>query len=131
MNSRIGALTPIVFVEAIEPCLPFWTEKLGFTRTMEVPDGDRLGFAAVQRDAVEVMYQTYASIGDDIPAMASLARDEASVLFIQVSDVAEVARRLEGEEIVQPMRETFYGSREFSVRAPCGTVVGLAEFSSE
>jgi len=31
---RMKKLTPVLFVEAIEPCLPFWTERLGFTKTV-------------------------------------------------------------------------------------------------
>ena len=26
-------LTPILVVDAIEPCLPFWTDRLGYART--------------------------------------------------------------------------------------------------
>jgi hypothetical protein len=53
------------------------------------------------------------------------------LVFIEVADVAEVARRLEGVDVVVPMRKTFYGSEEFFVRAPCGTVVGFAQFGAQ
>jgi len=42
-------ITPILFVEAIEPALPFWTERAGFAKTVEVPDGGRLGLASRRR----------------------------------------------------------------------------------
>ena len=119
-------LTPILNVEAIEPCLPFWTDRLGFVLTTEVPDGDRLGFVILQKDGVELMYQTHASLSQDVPAVAEQGRD--GLLFIEVDDVDAVARALEGIEVVVPMRTTFYGAREIFVRAPCGTVVGFAEF---
>lgn len=62
-------LTPVIFVEAIEPCVSFWTETLGFEKTIEVPseDGSRLGFAAFQKGAAEVMYQTMDALIQDIP----------------------------------------------------------------
>jgi len=42
---------------------PFWVDRLGFTKTIEVPDGNRLAFVAFQKGATEVMYQTYESVG--------------------------------------------------------------------
>ena len=38
------SLTPNVIVETIEPVLPFWVDRLGFTVTAKVNEGDRLGF---------------------------------------------------------------------------------------
>jgi uncharacterized glyoxalase superfamily protein PhnB len=123
-------LTPILVVDAIEPCLPFWTQRLGFTVNAEVPEGDRLGFVILQRDGVEVMYQTRSGIAADVPSVAASEAGSRSLLFIEVADVNDVARRLEGVEVVVPMRTTFYGAREIFVRAPCGTVVGFAEFGA-
>lgn len=124
-------LTPIMMVDAIEPCLPFWTERLGFTLTNQVPEGDRMGFAMLQQGPVEIMYQTRTSVLADVPHVAESEAGTRTLLFIEVADVADVARRLEGVEIVVPMRETFYGSKEIFVRAPCGTTVGFAEFGSQ
>ena len=36
-------LTPVFVVERIEPCLGFWTDRLDFEKTVEVPEGDGLG----------------------------------------------------------------------------------------
>jgi len=36
-------ITPVLIVETIEKNLPFWCERLGFARQVEVPHGDRLG----------------------------------------------------------------------------------------
>ena len=123
-------VTPILVVDAIEPCLGFWTERLGFTVNAQVPEGDRLGFVILQRDGVEVMYQTRSGIAADVPSVAASGAGSRTLLFIEVSDVNDVARRLEGVEVVVPMRTTFYGAREIFVRAPCGTVVGFAEFGA-
>ncbi|HUP61024.1 MAG TPA: hypothetical protein VNA69_11450 [Thermoanaerobaculia bacterium] len=42
-------ITPVLIVPAIEPVLPLW-ESIGFTRTAEVPHGDRLGFVILLVD---------------------------------------------------------------------------------
>jgi uncharacterized glyoxalase superfamily protein PhnB len=131
-EAEMKKLTPVIFVEEVEPCIAFWQDRLGFERTMEVPEGDRLGFAAVAQDGVEIMYQSRASIAADIPALATgeFARS-GSALFIEVERLNDILPRLDGVEIVVPERTTFYGAREVFVRAPCGTVVGFAEMTGE
>ena len=126
----VKRLTPIIFVAEIEPCLPFWTERLGFERTAEVPHDDRLGFVILQKDGTELMYQSVAGAVADFPPLAAHAERSSSTLFVEVVDVEAVAERLAGVEVVRPMRTTSYGARELFVRAPCGTVVGFAQFGA-
>ena len=40
--------TPVILVDEVEPFLDIW-KKLGFEQTIEVPEGDRPGFVALQR----------------------------------------------------------------------------------
>jgi uncharacterized glyoxalase superfamily protein PhnB len=124
-------LTPIIFVEAVEPCLGFWTDRLGFAKTMEVPHGETLGFAAVESGNVEVMYQSRASLEADVPELVEGPFARSGALFIEVESLDAILPQLEGAEVVVPERTTFYGAREIWVRAPCGTVVGLAEMTGE
>ena len=63
--------TPILVVDEIEPCLPFWTERLGFEITATVPHGDAIGFAMLNKDNVELMYQSRASIEEDLGAASA------------------------------------------------------------
>lgn len=125
-------LTPVLLVEEVEPCLGFW-EALGFEKTIEVPEGDGIGFAALVRGGVEIMYQSRASVAADMPALADLAYTRDGLgLFIEVEDLDDVKRRLSGApgaEQTFPERTTFYGAREVGVRAPCGTHVVFAEFA--
>src|SRR5829696_8609508 len=95
MTTRMQKLTPVLIVDAIEPCLSFWTERLGFELTVQVPEGDRLGFVILVKDGIEVMYQSWASIRGDIPALAAGADTHAppkTALFIEVADVEAVAQ---------------------------------------
>jgi uncharacterized glyoxalase superfamily protein PhnB len=118
-------LTPIIVVDAIEPCLGFWTDRLGFEVTVTVPHEEHIGFAILAKDNVEIMYQSRASVAADVPAVEEHVGG-APVLFIEVEDVDAVERALGGAEVLVPRRQTFYGMDEIFVRAPCGTVVGFA-----
>jgi uncharacterized glyoxalase superfamily protein PhnB len=125
-QSTMKKLTPVIMVDAIESCVPFW-ERLGFTKTAEVPDGDRLGFVILTKDSVEVMYQTHDSVEKDAAGLVPRAHGHGAALFIEVSDVENVARTLDGLEIVVPRRQTFYGMDEIGVREPGGHVVMFAQ----
>lgn len=117
-------LTPVLYVEAIEPVLPFW-ESLGFEKNLEVKEGDRLGFASVKNGPVEIMYQTRESVANDVPALADSPMG-GTFLFIEVEDLDAVAQGLGDTEYVIPRRKTFYGAEEIVVREPGGNIVTFA-----
>jgi uncharacterized glyoxalase superfamily protein PhnB len=125
---QINKSTPVLFVDAIEPSLPFWQERLGFKRTVEVPDGERLGFAILSNGAVELMYQTVAMLNKDSAAHAAIFHNDKTFLFVEVDNIDAIATALSGFEIVMPRRETFYGSTETGYREPGGHCVTFAQF---
>ena len=120
----VNKSTPILHVKSIEPSLKFWTDRFRFKKTIEVPEGDHLGFVAVENDAVEVMYQTYAGMKSD-PAnpLAKAADQGPSFLFMEVPDISAISDALRGAEIVQPLHESPYGAKEIVVREPGGHFV--------
>ena len=128
-RSEMHKLSPLLTVESIEPCLPFWVDRLGFAKTVEVPDGTSLGFVILAKDGVEIMYQSRSSVEKDIPALAKGAAtaQPAMGLFIEVGNIDEVERALDGIEHVIPRRRTFYGMDEVVVRDPGGYVVVFAQ----
>src|SRR5213080_3234254 len=65
--AMINKSTPVLHVKSVEPSLKFWTERFGFKKTVEVPEGNHLGFIALEKGAVEVMYQTYSGMKADPP----------------------------------------------------------------
>lgn len=123
-------LTPVLIVEAVEPCIKFWTDRLGFEVTNQVPGPDgKLIFASVQKAGIEIMYQTRASVISEQPGSAGELMGHSVALFITVGDLDTVAKALEGAPVVKPRHETFYGSTEIYVREPGGNTVGFAQFS--
>ncbi|HEY6100412.1 MAG TPA: VOC family protein [Anaeromyxobacter sp.] len=119
-------VTPVLYVEAIEPCLPFWVDRVGFEKTVEVPHGDRLGFVILVKGGCEVMLQTWASAEADDARLLRGPRGMSAALFVEVDDFADIRRRLEGADVVVPERTTFYGMREIFVSDPAGHIVGFA-----
>ena len=119
------SLTPVLIVDAIEPSLPFWVDRLGFERTVEVPEGEVLGFVILQKGDVLVMLQTRASLAADAPALLPKGFAPTN-LFVMVEDLDAVERARDGQDPVLPRRRTFYGMDEIGFREPGGHVVVFA-----
>jgi len=119
-------ITTVLMVESIERALPFWVDRMGFTKTVEVPEGDVLGFVILVRDGAELMLQTFESVRKDAPQFLPEHRSSNTGLFIEVDDFADIRKRLEGYPIALTERVTNYGMVEIGVRDPDGHVVVFA-----
>jgi uncharacterized glyoxalase superfamily protein PhnB len=126
---NVKRITPVLYVKEIEPCLKFWVERAGFQTTAEVPDGDKLGFAALQKGNVELMYQTFASQEKDTPGW-SKQFSGPTFLYIEVDDLSALMNAMKGITVELPERTTFYGAREIGYRDPGGHVILFAEFKN-
>jgi uncharacterized glyoxalase superfamily protein PhnB len=127
---KLKQLTPVLIVDEVEPCVKFWTDRLGFAMTNQVPaDDGKLIFASVQQGPIEIMYQTRASVISEQPGAAGDLTGHSVALFITVANLDIVEKALAGVPIVKPRHETFYGSTEIYVREPGGNTVGFAQFS--
>ena len=129
---KIKKSTPVLVVGEIEPSLELWVDRLGFTKTIEVPDGDRLGFVSLVSGDVEIMYQTRRSVDrevedNDLPAVMK-SGNHRTALFIEVDDLDELRRKVEGFEVLVSRRETPYGSTELYLREPGGHLISFASF---
>ena len=120
----VTKVTPILVVDAIEPCLPFWTGPMGYEKAVEVPHEGRLGFVLLTRAGGEIMMQTRASIAADLPA---LRLDVTCVLYMDVPSLDAALAEAQGAEVLVPPRKTFYGAREAFLRDASGNVFGFAE----
>ena len=127
----VKKLTPVLFVERIEPVIAFWTHHLGFIKTVEVPEGDRLAFVILQQGSAEVMYQTYGSVEKDMPAIVGDVRKGPSFLYLEVDDFESIKAAVKGMQIYMPERTTFYGAKEIGVKDPAGHYVTFAHFEAK
>jgi uncharacterized glyoxalase superfamily protein PhnB len=127
-SMNVKRITPVLLVKEIEPVIPFWVDRLGFTKSIEVPDGNRIGFIAFQKGAVEVMYQTYASVAKDAPKdVSATAGKGPTYLYMEVDNLDAVLAAMKDVKIVMPVRTAFYGMKEFSVQDPGGHFITFAQ----
>ena len=123
----VKKITPILFAEEIEPCLKFWVERLGFEKTIDVPDGSKLAFAILQKNGVELMYQTFASAEKDVSAVSPEVRKGPSFLYVEVEKLEEIITTMKGAEVIMPVRTTFYGAKEIGIKDPAGHIITFAQ----
>ncbi len=125
---NVKRITPVLLVNEIDPLIPFWVGRLGFSKTIEVSDGNKLGFVTFQKGSVEVMYQTYASVEKDAPpAMSAAARKGPTYLYMEVDNFDAVLAAMKDVKIVMPVRTAFYGMKEFAVQDPGGHFITFAQ----
>jgi uncharacterized glyoxalase superfamily protein PhnB len=119
-SAEVKKITALLFAQEIEPCLEFWTKRMGFQKTMDVPEGDKLAFAILEKHGMELMYQSFASVDKDNAATGAAARKGPSFLYIEVADLNDALEATKGAELTMPVRTTFYNSKEFGIKDPAG-----------
>jgi uncharacterized glyoxalase superfamily protein PhnB len=125
----LSTATVVFIVDAVEPCIAFWVDRLGFTAENEVPGDDgKLVFASVKKGNIEVMYQTRASVIAEDPKASLDLNGRSAILFIAVDDIDLAERAVAGAPVVKARHKTFYGSTEIYVREPGGNTIGFAQF---
>jgi uncharacterized glyoxalase superfamily protein PhnB len=125
---NVKKITPVLLVKEIEPILPFWIDRLGFAKTIEVPDGNKLAFVSLQKGSVEIMYQTYVSVEKDAPPqMAAEARKGPTYLYLEVDNFDAVLTAMKDVNLVMPVHTAFYGMKEFGVQDPGGHFITFAQ----
>jgi len=131
-RTMINKSTPILHVKAVEPSVKFWNERFAFKTTIEVPEGNHVGFAAIDNGSVELMYQTYEGMkGDPTSPLAKAAEQGPSFIFMEVPDINGVVKALEGAEIVQGIHDTPYGAKEVIAKEPGGHFVIFSQLPKQ
>ncbi len=119
----LKSLAPVMVVDAIGPCLPFW-ERLGFAVTVCVPEEAPFAFAILAREGIEVMLQSRASVREDMPGVGE--RGAACIVYLTVGALEPVLVAVADAPVVVARRQTFYGSDEIFVEDPAGNVIGFS-----
>jgi uncharacterized glyoxalase superfamily protein PhnB len=125
--AEVKKITPILLAQEIEPCIQFWTECLGFQKTVEVPEGDKIVFVILEKSGLELMYQNFDSVEKDNAAIGAAARKGPSFLYIEVADLDAALEATKGAEVVMPVRTTFYNAKEFGIKDPAGHYLIFAQ----
>lgn len=129
---RYESIAPVLIVEQVEPTRDFFRDRLGFTPTAEVDHEGRLGFVMLEKDRVSVMVQSHASVIADVghdaarAVNATMSGRGAATLFVTVSQIEMLVPQVADADVLVPLRKTFYGMHEITIREPGGHAITFA-----
>jgi uncharacterized glyoxalase superfamily protein PhnB len=124
-------LTPNLMVEDVARTLDFYRELLGFEVVTTLPDQQPFDFAIVQRDGVELMFQSRPSLSENVPALSGVPIGASQTFYIEVEGVSDLYQALQDKvEIVVDFHTTFYGTQEFYFRDINGYILSFSEANS-
>jgi uncharacterized glyoxalase superfamily protein PhnB len=125
----LNSLTPNLMVKDVEETIEYYTDVLGFTLLMTVPETGKLDWAMVKRNDVVIMFQTKKRLSSGLPRMASEKPGGGLTFYIKVDRISEIHEELYNNEaeIISDLESTFYNTIEFSVVDVNGYVLTFSE----
>jgi uncharacterized glyoxalase superfamily protein PhnB len=122
-------LTPNLVVRDVASIMKFYQSVLGFQKAFTVPDEPPFVFGAVTNGNVEIFFNEQRAVAEDYPELGMKPIGGALTLYIEVQGVEEVLAAVQkaGAKVTMPMKDQFYGMREFAFEDPEGWVLTMAE----
>jgi uncharacterized glyoxalase superfamily protein PhnB len=131
---KLTDVVPSLVVSDITRSSEFYRDVLGFSVVATVPEQGPLVFVWLQRDDVSVFLNSAASAAEDLPAVAARPIGGTATLFVTL-DAEDVEHGVDGlfetvekrSRVVMPLKDQFYGMREFAIEDPDGYVLIFAQ----
>jgi lactoylglutathione lyase len=132
MTAALKRMTPNLMVEHVNETVAFYKDVLGFALLASVPEEGQFDWAMMKHGGVEIMFQTRASLSGELPLFQSKPIGGALTLYIDVEDIKGLYASLQGKvPILQEMKTTFYGAREFTIQDCNGYILTFSEQAAE
>jgi catechol 2,3-dioxygenase-like lactoylglutathione lyase family enzyme len=131
---KLTDVVPNLITADIDRSTAFYRDVLGFSVVTTVPEQAPFVFVWLQRDGVSVFLNVAAAAAHDLPSMAARPIGGTAALFVMVDAESTAAgvdalfSSVDGRcPVVMPLKDQFYGMREFAVEDPDGYVVMFAQ----
>jgi len=136
---KFKKLTPNMMVDDVRESVKFYTDILGFTLNMVVPedsktidnelkDGKKYVYAMVSRDEVFIMLMKKDVFEEDLPMLKDTTIGASVSFYCDVDNINKVYNSLKDKvDIVIDLHTTWYGMKEFYIKDCNGYILGFAE----
>lgn len=122
----MDSIAPNIFVRDINETIEYY-QHLGFNVIMKVPEEGDLVWAMMNCGNVNFMFQTFESLGDDIPEI-SRQNGASQLLYIKIKGIRSFFEKIQDKvNILKGLEKAFYGATEFSIKDNNGYVLTFAE----
>lgn len=121
-------LTPNLMVDDVNRTIDFYRNVLGFELVASVPEEGTLNWGMVKCGNVELMFQSWSSLGNDLPQLKIAMPPGPVIFYVDVESVQILRQRIEGTAtLLKQIQVTFYGTREFTIQDCNGFILTFAE----
>jgi uncharacterized glyoxalase superfamily protein PhnB len=129
MKMTFKKLTPNLVVRDVAASMDFYRTVLGFETEFTVPEQPPYVFGAVHAGGVEIFFNDQKAVYDEYPALGAKPIGGSLTLYIEVEGIEATLAAVQksGTKISMPLKEQFYGMREFACEDPEGWIITFAE----
>ncbi len=126
---KVQKLTPNLIVRDVAASMAFYQTVLGLEPAIKVPDEPPYVFVSVSNGSVEIFFNDQKAVAADYPPLGARPIGGSLTQFIEVEGIQEVMAAVQkaGAKIVMPVKDQFYGMREFAFEDPEGWIITIAE----
>lgn len=131
---KLTDVVPNLVVSDIERSTAFYRDLLGFSIVQTVPDAGPFVFVWLRRDEVSVFLNASSSVREEHPSLADGAAGRTNTMFFTMeaeeaaSGIDALFERVKGRApVFMPLKDQFYGMREFGIEDPDGHVMFFAQ----
>lgn len=112
--TKMQKVSPNIYVHDMHATIAFY-QRLGFSLTTQVGEGQDLIFALMACGDVTFMFQTFKSIEKQLPQV-SRTNGGSLLLYIDMTGIRDFYDQLKTWiPIARELETTFYGATEFSI----------------
>ncbi|MFZ3031747.1 MAG: VOC family protein [Candidatus Moraniibacteriota bacterium] len=136
-------LNPNLMVKDVKETVDFYTQNLGFSLIMavpetqdgiltEIPKDKVVVYALVKNGDVEIMFQEEKTLRKDVPVLHDTGIGASCTFYIELENLEEFYEEVHGKvEVVKDLFTTWYGMKEFYIRDNNGYILTFAEMQKK
>lgn len=135
---KLTDVVPNLIVSNIDKSAAFYRDILGFSVVATVPEQGPPVFVWLQRDEVSVFLNVPSTVSEDMPSLAKRPIGGTAGLFVTLDaddvdgGIDSLFRAIDGRSsVLMPLKDQFYGMREFAIEDPDGYVITFAQRIAE
>ncbi len=126
---KLTGVIPNLVSNDVARSLAFYRDVLGFTVVRTVPDNPPHVFVWLERDGVSVFLNEAGAVRAELPEARGLVVGQSGVsMFMMLEGVDALWDAVRPRAtVVMPIKDQWYGVREFAVADPDGYVITFGE----